>query len=62
MEHEVKLMIDNQLYGIENANTDQVCEECGLREICEEDTKFADSISFFCHYISKKNQCWKQSK
>lgn len=62
MKHEVKLIIDNKLYSIENANTDNVCEECGLREICEEGTKFADSISFFCYNVSNRYQCWKQSK
>lgn len=65
MKHKLNsITIDGVQYNVTKASTEFVCEECHLREICEED--FADRqiegnvISNFCLKFTDDNCCFKE--
>lgn len=65
MKHKLNsITIDGVQYNVVKASTEFVCEECHLREMCEDD--FADRkiegivISNFCLKFTDDNCCFKE--
>ena len=53
------IIVDGVRYDKVKAKTEFVCEECELREVCEEDTDYA----VFCGaLISELGECWKRKE
>jgi hypothetical protein len=51
------IIVDGIRYDKVKAKTEFVCEECELREACEEDKEFTDKCIAINEYESK---CWKR--
>lgn len=53
------IIVDGVRYDKVKAKTEFVCEECELREVCEEDKGYA----VFCGaLISELGKCWKRKE
>ena len=53
------IIVDGVRYDKVKAKTEFVCEECELREVCEEDKAFADK----CIAINEcERRCWKRKE
>ena len=53
------IIVDGTRYDKVKAKTEFVCEECELREVCEEDKDYA----VFCGaLISELGECWKRKE
>ena len=53
------IIVDGVRYDKVQAKTEYVCEECELREVCEEDKEFTDKCIAINEYESK---CWKRKE
>lgn len=67
MKHKLNsITIDGVQYNITKANTEFVCEECHLREICEEDfpdrTDVNHTICSFCSEFTEEDYCFKKAR
>ena len=53
------IIVDGVRYDKVKAKTEFVCEECELREVCEEDKDYA----VFCGALnSELGECWKRKE
>lgn len=53
------IIVDGVRYDKVKAKTEFVCEECELREVCEEDNDYA----VFCGaLVSELGECWKRKE
>lgn len=52
------IIVDGVRYDRVQAKTEFVCEECELREVCEE----SDSLAAECKCITEHYQCWKRKE
>ena len=53
------IIVDGVRYDRVQAKTEFVCEECELREVCEEDKDYAVMCGVL---ISELGECWKRKE
>ena len=53
------IIVDGVRYDKVKANTEFVCEECGLREVCEEDKDYTVMCGVL---IAELGECWKRKE
>lgn len=53
------IIVDGVRYDKVQAKTEFVCEECELRELCEDVNK---DFVFVCKGCAKYGECWKARK
>lgn len=53
------IIVDGVRYDLVKAKTEFVCEECELREVCEEGSGFC---AVDCDHIVGWKECWKRCK
>ena len=53
------IIVDGVRYDKVTAKTEFVCEECELREVCEEEFVFFETN---CGHIVGKKKCWKRKE
>lgn len=52
------IIVDGVRYDKVKSNTQYVCEECELREVCESQPYFG--LAAKCDVITNNNECWKR--
>ena len=52
------IIVDGVRYDKVKAKTEFVCEECELREVCEETKNFGDT----CWHLARINECWERKE
>ena len=52
------IIVDGVRYDKVKAKTEFVCEECELREVCENTPRFAVK----CDAIVNNNECWERKE
>lgn len=52
------IIVDGVRYDKVTAKTESVCEECELREACEDNKGFGD----ICWHLSQLGECWKRKE
>lgn len=52
------IIVDGVRYDKVKAKTEFVCEECELREVCEECKYFGD----ICWRLSQLDECWERKE
>lgn len=50
------IIVDGVRY--DKVKTEFVCEECDLRDLCDE----SDSLGLECNCITEGDQCWKRKE
>ena len=53
------IIVNGVRYDKVKAKTEFVCEECELREVCEEGTCFCEED---CNHIVGWKECWKRKE
>ena len=54
------IIVDGVRYDKVKAKTEFVCEECELREVCENMSYVQFAVK--CNVIIRNNECWKRKE